>query len=96
MYKIIFLKKQKNVNFFYDITIQKIFEDLHMYFIFSKNFFQKFLQRPSKKKNTRNKKIKNDFLENENFFYLSKNLLNINKKKNLKKKIKLLELFNQF
>ena len=55
-----------------------------------------FLKRPSKKKHTRGKKIKNRVLENEKFFYLSKNLLNIKKKKFfLKKKTKLLEVFNQ-
>lgn len=63
------------------------------YFIFEYNFLQKFLKRPSKHKKTRNKNIKNNILEKERFFMLTKNLLKI--KKTLKKKIKLLEIFNQ-
>ena len=96
MYKILIAKKNIKKKFYINIFKNVIFRDIYMYFIFDKNFIQKFLQRPSNRKKTRNVKIKNNFLENENFFFLTKNLIKISKKKPLKKKMKLLELFNQF
>ena len=72
MYKILNLKKHKKINIFINISKITLFRDMHMYFIFDKNFIQKFLQRPSNRKKTRNVKIKNNFLENENFFFFDK------------------------
>lgn len=93
MYKITNFKKFNKIKFKYNFYNQSILYVLNQYFIFNFNFLQKFLKRPSKNKKTRNKKIKNNILEKEKFFFLTKNLLKI--KKNLKKKIKLLEIFNQ-
>lgn len=88
-----FLKKKLTYNI--SIFYTNIFVWQKKYFIFDINFIQMFLKRPSKKKHTRNKKIKNNVLEKEKFFFLTKNILNIKKKKVLKKKSKLLEIFNQ-
>ena len=94
MYKIVnFSKKQKfsiiRYNQYYIFLLQQVIQ----YLIFSFNFLQKFLKRPSKNKRTRNKKTKNFILEDEKFYFLTKNLLKI--KKTMKKKMKILEIFNK-
>ena len=54
MYKILIAKKNIKKKIYINIFKNVIFRDIYMYFIFDKNFIQKFLQRPSKKK--KNKK----------------------------------------
>ena len=65
------------------------------YFLFSKKFLQKNLKRPSKYQHTKNKKIKNNIIEDAFYFRFVKSILNLNKDKKSKKKVNLLEILNQ-
>ena len=57
------------------------------YFLFSKKFLQKNLKRPSKSQHTKNKKIKNNIIEDVFYFRFVKSILNLNKDKKSKKKL---------